>query len=505
MNEPRPLEHGVSEALLSQCLRHRIVPLAMDDAILQIALETVLPLTLETELNFICNRQIQPVYWPRARLDEAIYQLQRRKPDTSLNDIAADYQALQEQKNDYLSSESDDEPVVRFVNQTLQQAIQRRASDIHFEPYANTYRIRLRIDGVLQQVSTPPPALAARIVARLKIMAQLNIAERRLPQDGQLSLKIGDRRYAMRLASLPVAAGEKIVLRIMESDQQSLDISALGMSAELQQQYSHALYSPQGLILVTGPTGSGKTVTLYSGLSTLNGSERNICSVEDPIEIELNGINQTQVNVKTGLIFSQALRAFLRQDPDVIMVGEIRDKETAEIALTAAQTGHLVLSTLHTNSTTDSLIRLSQMGIANYLIAASLKLIVAQRLLRRLCNHCRQPQKMLTEVFMPDGLRCIQEWWATGCEHCVGGYYGRIGIYEMLRVTAEMKTALLDNCPQNELQALACRQGMIPLFNVGITLVDQGKTSLKELYRILGEQAEMVDLVASKESVDRHV
>ncbi|MCX8665401.1 MULTISPECIES: GspE/PulE family protein [unclassified Gilliamella] len=365
-----------------------------------------------------------------------------------------------------------EEQLVASLDKLLLSALDKRASDIHFEPYHNYYRIRMRIDGVLQDMLTPPFSLAKQIAARLKIMANLNIAEQRLPQDGQLMID----RYAMRISTLPVINGEKIVLRVMDNQESKLTINDLGLSADNLLSFQKLLDYPQGLILVTGPTGSGKTVTLYSGLKRLNRSDRNICSVEDPIEVPIEGINQTSVNIKAGLTFSVILRALLRQDPDVMMIGEIRDQETAEIAIQAAQTGHLVLSTLHTNSSIEALTRLNQMGIENYLLSSSLKLIIAQRLVRKLCNYCKVVSNQL--IFLGD--EAIPHHIATGCSHCIGGYKGRMGLYEFLVLTPEIQHQILTH-------QLSVPASMITLKQAGYKMIKDGITSVAELHRVLGD------------------
>lgn len=364
------------------------------------------------------------------------------------------------------------EQLVESINQLLLDALAKRASDIHFEPYQHSYRIRMRIDGVLQDMASPPLTLAKQIAARLKIMAKLNIAEQRLPQDGQLVID----HYAMRISTLPVINGEKIVLRVMDNHESQLAITDLGFTAQDLTTFQQILNYPQGLILVTGPTGSGKTMTLYSGLKILNQTDRNICSVEDPIEIPLEGINQTPVNLKAGLTFSIILRAFLRQDPDIMMIGEIRDKETAEIAIQAAQTGHLILSTLHTNSSIEAITRLNQMGIENYLLASSIKLIIAQRLVRKLCPHCKVVANELIKLEQ----EVIPHFIAMGCNHCIGGYQGRIGLYEFLVITPEIQQQILNH-------QVITPINMISLQNAGKNLVKQGMTSLAELHRVLGD------------------
>lgn len=364
-----------------------------------------------------------------------------------------------------------EENLVESLDKLLLSALDKRASDIHFEPYQHHYRIRMRIDGVLQNMLTPPLMLAKQIAARLKVMANLNIAQQRLPQDGQLVIN----NYAMRIATLPVINGEKIVLRVMDNHDSELSIDDLGLTGEDLLTFKQILDYPQGLILVTGPTGSGKTMTLYSALKRLNKPKCNICSVEDPIEIPLDGINQTAVNLKAGLSFSVILRAFLRQDPDVMMIGEIRDPETAEIAIQAAQTGHLVLSTLHTNSSIEAIIRLNQMGIKNYLLSSSLKLVIAQRLVRKLCQHCKMVASELTLINNEPSPHFI----AMGCEKCVGGYFGRIGLYELLIITPQVQQQILTNQPITS-------PNMVSLRQVGNKLVQQGITTLAELNRVLG-------------------
>jgi protein transport protein HofB len=365
-----------------------------------------------------------------------------------------------------------EEQLIESIDKLLLEALNKRASDIHFEPYQHSYRIRMRIDGVLHDMLSPPLALAKQITARLKIMSQLNIAEHRLPQDGQLIIE----RYTMRISTLPVMNGEKIVLRVMDNHESELTINDLGLTDADLLTFKQILDYPQGLILVTGPTGSGKTVTLYSGLKRLNKTERNICSVEDPIEIPLEGINQTAINLKAGLTFAIVLRALLRQDPDVMMVGEIRDHETAEIAIQAAQTGHLVLSTLHTNSSVEAITRLKQMGIENYLLSSSLKLIIAQRLVRKLCPHCKV---VANDLVMFDNEH-VPHYLSSGCSNCIGGYKGRIGLYELLVITPEIQQQILAN------QAILS-SNMISLKKAGQKLVKQGMTTLAELNRVLGD------------------
>lgn len=471
----------ISDEIHALCQRYQALALSQDDERLTIALNGEASALLLQALRFATGKSIVIEQWPLARLEQTHNQRQTSALPTE--------QGLSEDTAPSLNDDSE-APVVRFINHALRTAIQRRASDVHVEPYQHQLRIRLRIDGVLQAVASPPFALARRVIARLKIMGQLDIAERRLPQDGQLSVQLDDAHYSMRIATLPTLHGEKVVLRILQTDRQELPLEQLGMSPTDRSLFAGALANPQGMILVTGPTGSGKTVTLYSGLRQLNDEQSNLCSVEDPIEIPVFGVNQTQINAKTDLDFARVLRALLRQDPDVIMIGEIRDKETAEIAVKAAQTGHLVLSTLHTNSTSETLTRLTNMGIPGYLLAASLKLVIAQRLVRRLCIHCRYLQT--ERLHFPPSLwpEPLTPWRAEGCEHCFGGYYGRIGIYELLRITPEIQQGLLQNLAASQLADIAQRQGQVSLLQAGLTLITQGITSLEEVYRVIGNDAE---------------
>ena len=499
-----PPPETISDELHTLCRRYRAVALKLDGKSLSIASAGAVKEELLTALRFTCGRKIAVEYWPEAKIEQSLHlEYSAKKPSDKEVKIRensdekeleqsgrkAPTPPLQNWDETSLDNESNI-PVIQFITQTLSLAIQKRASDIHFEPYQHHYRIRFRIDGVLHESMAPKSELADRISSCLKVMAKLNIAERRLPQDGQLVLQLGSTRYSMRIATLPIQYGEKIVLRILNMQQQP-ELEKLGLTASAQQQLAQALSAPQGLILVTGPTGSGKTITLYCSLNRLNQPHRNICSVEDPIEIPIEGINQTQANSKIGLDFSRVLRAMLRQDPDVIMVGEIRDNETAEIAVKAAQTGHLVLSTLHTNSTTETLVRLTQMGIERHLIASSLTLVIAQRLVRRLCLHCRQAAPAPFQP--PTKIRAtpLQHYLAVGCEHCCAGYYGRTGIYEMLSVTPQIQHALLNNASPSQLAQIAYEQEQTTLLCAGLTLVESGITTLDEINRVVAALAEI--------------
>jgi len=471
------LSSSAREAVQLLCQRHRLLLLAFDSQQLTLASLQQPSDALLSELRFACGRQVTIELWPAAQLEQALTPLE--KIDTTTATVSPES-----------INELEAGPAAEWINQLLRLARQRRASDIHLEPFHEQLRVRLRVDGVLQVVMSPPTSLAAAVVARLKILAQLNIAERRLPQDGLLRLTLDGDSHALRIATLPSLYGEKVALRLLPADRQEHQLSELGMPDAVLAAYRHALHHPQGLILVTGPTGSGKTVTLYSGLALLNQPQRHLCTLEDPIEIPVEGINQIPINAQRELGFAQVLRALLRQDPDVIMIGEIRDQETAAIAVNAAQTGHLVLSTLHTNSTTETLSRLSNMGLASYLLASSLKLIIAQRLVRCLCPHCREP--LSSPVILPSHISPapLQQWHARGCERCFAGYYGRTGLYEVLPINAALQQALVDNVPPLQLAQIAREQGLEDLFRAGLTLVSAGITSLEELYRVVGTTIE---------------
>ena len=389
------------------------------------------------------------------------------------------------------TSAVDDTPIVRFVNKVLLDAIKQGASDIHFEPYEKDYRVRFRTDGILREVVKPPKNLAPRLAARLKVMSQMDISERRVPQDGRIQMKLSkNRAIDFRVNTLPTMFGEKIVLRILDPTSAQMGIDALGYDKDQKQLYLDALKQPQGMILVTGPTGSGKTVSLYTGLGILNTDERNISTAEDPVEINMEGINQVLVNNKVGLDFAEALRSFLRQDPDIIMVGEIRDLETAEIAIKAAQTGHLVLSTLHTNSAAETITRMMNMGVPAYNIASSVSLIIAQRLARRLCKTCSIPEtdvphEALIELgFTDEMLETATIKRAVGCGACKDGYKGRVGIYEAVKVTKELANLIMDGGNSLDLDRQARAEGFADLRLSALRKAAAGLISLEEVNRV---------------------
>ncbi len=422
--------------------------------------------------------------------------------DTSMSDLLDDeleHQGINKNSDDEdliktdINAEIDDAPVVRFVNKILLDAIKKGVSDIHMEPYEKYFRIRYRSDGILYQIASPPTHIAPRIISRIKVMAKMDIAERRVPQDGRIKITLSQNRdIDFRVNSCPTLFGEKIVLRILDPSSAQIGIEKLGFEPEQEQIFLNAINKPYGMVLVTGPTGSGKTVTLYTGLNLLNSIERNISTAEDPVEITVEGINQVNMNVKAGLTFANALRAFLRQDPDVIMVGEIRDLETAEIAVKAAQTGHLVLSTLHTNDAPQTLNRLMQMGIEPFNIVSAIILIIAQRLARRLCEHCKTPIHLPDTTLIATGfktaeLSSLKLFSPVGCEHCTNGYKGRIGIYQMMTLSDAMRSLILEGGNALQLAELAKSEGINDLRSSGLNKVRMGITSLEEIDRITKE------------------
>ncbi|MDC9728300.1 MAG: type IV-A pilus assembly ATPase PilB [Methyloprofundus sp.] len=393
-----------------------------------------------------------------------------------------------EQEDD--DNDIDDAPIVKFVNKILLDAIKKGASDIHLEPFEKTFRIRFRSDGMLHKIASPPANISNRIISRIKVMAKMDIAERRVPQDGRIKMKLSrTRAIDFRVNTCPTLFGEKVVLRILDPTSAQLGIEKLGFEPEQQELFLSAIAKPYGMVLVTGPTGSGKTVTLYTGLNILNTIEKNISTAEDPVEITVEGINQVNMNPKAGLDFASALRAFLRQDPDIIMVGEIRDLETAEIAVKAAQTGHMVLSTLHTNDAPQTLNRLLQMGIPAFNIVSSVLLIMAQRLARRLCERCKEdskfPETTLIEAgFTPEDIGTFTAYRAIGCDHCNDGYKGRVGIYQVMPISEEMRSKILNNCNAMELADQASSEGINDLRRSGLLKIMQGITTIEEVDRV---------------------
>ena len=482
-------------------VRHHALPLMKRNARLYVAISDPTNIKALDEMRFTSGLPTEAILVEEDKLTRKIEMvLDSEDSSASLGDLGdSDLDNLEVSDAELPKEESSaedaasDAPIVRFINKILLDAINGGASDIHFEPYEKSYRVRSRIDGILQEVSSPPRNLAARLSARLKVMSNMDIAERRVPQDGRIKLKISAKRSIdFRVNSLPTLWGEKIVLRILDPSSAQMGVDALGFEPDQRELYLDTLSRPQGMVLVTGPTGSGKTVTLYTGLNILNEEERNISTAEDPVEINMDGINQVHVNPKVGLTFAEALRSFLRQDPDVVMVGEIRDLETAEIAIKAAQTGHMVLSTLHTNSAPETLTRLRNMGVASFNIATSATLIIAQRLARRLCTGCKKQTDIPRETLLEQGFEESQladlhlfEHNPDGCPRCNRGYRGRVGIYEMLEVTPAVAECIMENGSSLDILEVAKREGFATLRTAGLRKVAEGLTSLEEMNRVI--------------------
>ena len=478
--------------------KHHVLPIYTQGHTLYIAMSDPTNVSALEDFGFSFGLHTEALLVEESKLTTAIGKLMESEQDTLGMDHIDEAEISELEVSDEnsrldesVNTADDDAPIVKYIHKIMMDAIKRGASDLHFEPYETKYRIRFRVDGILHEVATPPVNLANRFAARLKVMARLDIAERRLPQDGRIKLKISrSRSMDMRVNTLPTMWGEKIVIRLLDSSAARLNLDQLGFDDRQKAQYLHALSKPQGMILVTGPTGSGKTVSLYTGLNILNTSEVNISTAEDPVEINLPGVNQVQINPKAGLTFASALRAFLRQDPDVVMVGEIRDLETAEIAIKAAQTGHLVLSTLHTNSAAETLTRLMNMGVPAFNIASSVTLIMAQRLARRLCDKCKAPEQIPAHELLALGYSQeqidagLKLYKPVGCPECSGGYKGRVGIYEMLKMSEAIANLIMEGGNSLQIAAAAQKEGMRTLRKSGLDKARLGITSLAEVNRV---------------------
>ncbi len=487
----------ISEKLIRQ---HRVLPLFKRGKTLFIAVSDPTNFQALDDIKFQSLLKPEIILVEENKLVKAIETSLEAASDSSMKDLLdEDLDNLnimsgdEDTAKDDANSEIDDAPIVRFVNKILLDSIKKGASDIHLEPYEKNFRIRFRSDGILHEVASPPASAATRIISRIKVMARMDIAERRVPQDGRIKMVLSKHRAIdFRVNSCPTLFGEKVVLRILDPTSAQLGIEKLGFEPAQEKLFLDAIHKPYGMVLVTGPTGSGKTVTLYTGLNILNSIERNISTAEDPVEITVEGINQVNMNVKAGLTFASALRAFLRQDPDIIMVGEIRDLETAEIAVKAAQTGHLVLSTLHTNDAPQTLNRLMQMGVAPFNIVSAVNLIMAQRLARRLCEHCKKPadypaKALLSAGFKEEELDNLQIFSSVGCEHCTNGYKGRVGIYQVMTLSEKMRSLILEGGNAMQLAEQAKSEGINDLRASGLNKVRMGITTLEEIDRVTKE------------------
>lgn len=484
----------VEEKLLR---RHHALPLFKRGKRLFLGLADPTNLQAQDEIKFHTGCMVEPVVVEDDKLLTALDKAFESMDDAlgELDDDALDLEIGEEEEDDggaaVTTSDTEDAPVVRFVNKILLDAIKQGASDIHFEPYEKFYRVRYRQDGMLREVAKPPVNLATKLAARLKVMSRLDISERRIPQDGRIKMKLSkNRAIDFRVSTCPTLFGEKVVMRILDPSSAQLGIDALGYEEHQKQLYLENLNKPYGMILVTGPTGSGKTVSLYTGVNILNTPDRNISTAEDPAEIQLAGVNQVNVHPKVGLTFAAALRAFLRQDPDIILVGEIRDLETAEIAIKASQTGHLVLSTLHTNDAPKTLARLVDMGVQPYAIASSVTLIIAQRLGRRLCNNCKKPVDIPREALLKAGFSeaevdgGLKPYGPVGCEQCNEGYKGRVGIYQVMPVTESIGRIIMEGGNSIQIAEAAEQDGIQDLRRSGLNRVADGTTSLDEILRV---------------------
>ena len=454
------------------------------------------------DISFMTNLQVLPLVASQTAIKKAIdrnYESKTEAITNVLSDMQTDLANVEVVEDGEegakvdifeLKESADEAPVVKLVNMVLVDAIQKGASDIHFESYEKIFRIRFRMDGVLHEMLAPPKRLESAILSRLKIMSNLDIAERRMPQDGRIKLRYNNREIDFRVSTLPTIFGEKAVLRILDKEALKLDLTQLGFDEWTLEKFNAAIHQPYGMILITGPTGSGKTTTLYSGIHTINSPDVNIMTAEDPVEYNLKGVNQVQINEGVGRTFAAALRSFLRQDPDVILVGETRDLETAQISIRAALTGHLVFSTLHTNDCPSTVARLLDMGIPPFLVASSLLLIVAQRLGRKICRQCREPydadeESLATYGHVPSGKGRVQFYKSKGCATCnFTGMKGRIAIYEVMPITEEVRDGILKNVPTAELRAIAQSQGMKSLRQAGLMKVIEGTTTVEEVLRV---------------------
>jgi|SRR6185312_2427493 len=493
-----PTTPVLNDRLSARFLREtRVIPIRDEPSSLLVAMANPLDRYAQQALRFAAGKEIDVRVCYPADFEAAFATLYGEQAPTPAQGAAAARETVAISDDvDKLRDLASDAPVVRLVNQIITDAVERRASDIHIEPMENELLVRYRIDGVLHLAPSPSQQLAQAIVSRIKIMAKLNIAERRLAQDGRISMAVRGQDVDFRVSTSPTVRGESVVLRILDRSQLALDFDRLGFEPELANQFSKLTAQPHGIVLITGPTGSGKTTTLYTALLELNSSERKILSIEDPVEYQLTGINQVQVKPQIGLTFANALRAFLRQDPDIMMVGEIRDLETAQVAVQAALTGHLILSTLHTNDAPSALTRLIDMGLEDYLLTSTINGIAAQRLVRLLCTHCRQAFKPSAELIERLGLRQLAGdeplmlHKAVGCESCrMTGYDGRTSIVEILTMTGKLRHAVLKRADASELQRLARESGMVPLQQHGLRKALSGLTTVEEVLRVTQQGA----------------
>ncbi|MGC8790770.1 MAG: type IV-A pilus assembly ATPase PilB [Desulfurella sp.] len=495
LSKIQPQKEAIN-ALPSDVVRkHCIFPFAITNNTLKIALFNAENVFLIDEIRFLTGKKISVYLAKESQINEYLIRYYGTAKDLEVlvKHVTDNFDDSVEQIESLDFDEAvnfDEAPIIKLANSILESAVKEGASDIHLEPYENTFRVRFRIDGKAKTVNTPPKTIASNLITRFKIMSKLNIAEKRLPQDGRIRIKALGKLIDLRVSTVPTVFGEKLVMRLLDRENIKVSLDNLNMRQLDLQRFRNAINLPNGVVIVTGPTGSGKSTTLYAALNELNRDDRNIMSVEDPVEYNLEGINQVQVKEDIGLTFSSALRAFLRQDPDIIMVGEIRDTETAEIAIRAALTGHLVLSTLHTNDSVSAITRLVDMGIDRYLIASSLRLVLAQRLVRKICPYCKQPINLPKEVllkagFLESDLDNLKIFKGKGCSHCLDtGYKGRMAIFEVLPITDEIREMIINGKPENDIRQKALEQGMLTLKQDGLQKAKQGITTLEEVLSV---------------------
>ncbi len=468
--------------------KFQVLPVSRRGRVLTVAMANPSNIFAIDDIKFITGLDVQPAVVGEMAIRKAIDKFYATADTLAdiIGGLEDDIELVEDDTDeDITGNEGQNAPVVKLVNTLLAEAVKVGASDIHIEPYEKHMRVRYRIDGILQEVMEPPVKLKNAITSRLKIMAELDIAERRIPQDGRIKLKVGNKKIDLRVSTLPCIYGEKVVMRILDKGNLNLDLADFNMEEKAIRDIYHAIAQPFGMVLVTGPTGSGKTTTLYSCLAKLNNPDLNIMTAEDPVEYNIDGINQVQVKEEVGLTFAAALKAFLRQDPNIVMVGEIRDLETGGIATKAALTGHLVLSTLHTNDAPSTVNRMIDMGIEPFLVASSTVLIMAQRLVRRICKNCKAEMELsaeaLTDIGLPAGTKVYH---GKGCEKCAGtGYSGRQGLYEVMPITSEIREMILDRASTAEIQRMAVKQGMLTLRNDGLIKIQKGITTIEEVLR----------------------
>ncbi|WP_407649314.1 type IV-A pilus assembly ATPase PilB [Geovibrio ferrireducens] len=496
------IDQSASDALSTDlCKKYNVVPFARQGKTLKVAITDPSNAYALEELRFVSGFNMEPYVTVESMMNEFLRKRQEKDEESrtdlmrEIGDFDMDDLEIEtvEESNvalEQLRRDIEDTPIVKLVNHIMHEAVKKGASDIHIEPYEKEFRVRLRVDGVLQELMNPPKSIKDAVISRIKILADLDIAERRLPQDGRIKLRLGSITIDMRVSTLPVLFGEKVVIRLLDKSNLQLDMEKLGFERESLDRLIKAIESPYGMVLVTGPTGSGKSTTLYSALSRLNNEDVNIMTAEDPVEYNLFGVNQVQMKDEIGLNFAAALRSFLRQDPDIIMVGEIRDYETGEIAIKAALTGHLVLSTLHTNDAPSTINRLLNMGIEPFLVASSTNLILAQRLARRICQSCTEeidlpPEALLSIGFRKDEIGTFRAHKGKGCEKCGGtGYKGRVAFYEVMEITENIRECILRGANAGEIKRAALGDGMISLRRSGLEKIKSGITTVEEVVRV---------------------